>query len=172
MCEPHKTHKWDAGWDLKSNNKDFTLKPHAKVKVHTGVRIAIPPRFMGVIVPRSGLGSKFRMGLANTIGVIDSDYRGEIMVNLVNDGNQGLEIKQFDRFCQLVIVPINVDSLRVVDDLPDTARAEGGFGSTGIDSNPCADIVTRTDGMLKGTEDEQELEEILEWTEAQDDNEC
>ena len=158
MCEPHKKHKWDAGWDLKSNNKDFTIKPGAKIKVHTGVKIAIPPRFMGLVVPRSGLGSKFRIGLANTIGVIDSDYRGEIMVNLVNDGNKDLEIKQFDRFCQLVIVPINVDSLRIVDNLPDTTRGEGGFGSTGLN--------TDNDKFR----DELEIEEILEWTEENPDD--
>ena len=167
-CTPHKTHKWDAGWDLKSNNQDFTIKPGAKIKVHTVVKIAIPPRNMGLIFPRSGLGSKFRVGLANTIGVIDSDYRGELMVNLVNDGKEAVEIKQFDRFCQLVIVPINLDNLRVVDTLDDTARGEGGFGSTGV-KNELPNFPEGTFENLIEAEAE-ELEEILEWTEENPDD--
>ena len=158
LCMPHKTHKWDAGWDLKSNNESFKLKPGAKVKVYTGVKIAVPPKFMGMVVPRSGLGSKFRVGLANTVGVIDSDYRGEIIVNLVNDGHTEVDIKKFDRFCQIVIVPVNVDSLRVVDELGGTVRGDGGFGSTDIEEPYNSQIAEKV-------EDQAELEEILEWTE-------
>lgn len=153
-CIPTKTHKWDAGWDLKSNNETFIIKPNDKVKVHTGVRIAIPPRFVGIVAPRSGLGTKFRVTLANIIGVIDSEYRGEILVTLVNDGDDPLEIKQFDRFCQLLIIPVNLDRLRIVDILDETARGDNGFGSTGIAS------ITDEDAI-----DDLELEEILQWTE-------
>lgn len=166
-CMPTKTHKWDAGWDIKSNNETFTLHPGDKVKVHTGVSIEIPVRHMGLIVPRSGLGSKYRVGLANTAGVIDSEYRGEITVSLVNDGDEDLVITQYDRFCQLIVVPVNMNQLRVVDRLTDTSRGAGGYGSTGLSDieNPCADILSR--GDFKGTEEEMLDEELLEWTEEQ-----
>lgn len=130
-CEPIRKHKWDAGYDLVSNNETFTIKPNDKVKVYTGVKIEIPPRHMGLVVPRSGLGSKFRIGLANTLGVIDTEYRGEIIVNLVNDGNENLEVKKYDRFCQLIILPVLIDNLRIVDCISGTGRGENGFGSTG-----------------------------------------
>jgi dUTP pyrophosphatase len=129
--EPYKEHRWDAGVDLKSNNDDVTLEPGEQVKIHTGVRAEIPARYMGLIVPRSGLGSKYRMQLANTVGVIDSTYRGEIMVNVYNNGDGNIYINKYDRFCQLIIVPILVANYRVVSQLSGTARGEGGFGSTG-----------------------------------------
>jgi len=93
----------------------------------------IPVRYIGMIVPRSGLGSKYRIGLANTVGVIDSDYRGELIVNLVNNGEEPLEIKQYDRFCQLIIVPVRIDTFRVVDNLQGTDRGDKGFGSSGVE---------------------------------------
>ena len=156
-CEPTKAHKWDAGWDLKSNNETFTLGPGDKVKVHTGVRTEIPIRHMGLVVPRSGLGCKYRVGLANTVGVIDSEYRGEIMVNLVNDGDEPLVINKYDRFCQLVIVPVNMSQLKVVDIVQDSTRGAAGFGSSGTTGEVVPDA---TDTL-----NELEIEEILEWTE-------
>ena len=113
-CTPFKQHKWDAGWDLKSNSPDFTLAPGDKVKIPTGVKLEIPVRHAGMVVPRSGLGSKYEVGLANTVGIIDSDYRGEIFVNFVNKGTEPVEIKQFDRFAQLIIFPIYISNLRVL----------------------------------------------------------
>ena len=130
-CMPYKKHKWDGGWDLRSNNEDFILLVGSNVKVSTGVKVAIPPRHIGLVVPRSGLGTKFRVGLANTVGIIDSDYRGEIFVCLTNSGLEDVEIKKYSRFCQLIIVPVNLESLRVVDELQSTERGEDGFGSTG-----------------------------------------
>lgn len=132
-CEPYKGHRWDGGWDLRSNNPDITIEPGQKVKIYTGVKIEIPVRHVGIIVPRSGLGSKYRLGLANTLGVIDSDYRGELIVNLVNDGEEPLEIKQYDRFCQLLVMPVRIDTLRVVTRLQGTERDEKGFGSSGVE---------------------------------------
>lgn len=129
-CTPFKKHKWDAGYDLKSNNETFTLGPGGKIKVSTGVRIEIPVRHVGLIVPRSSLGTKYRVTLANSIGVIDSEYRGEIFVYLVNDGYTDIEINKYDRFCQLVILPVYISQLKVVDSLSTTSRGEGGFGST------------------------------------------
>lgn len=131
-CMPIKAHKWDAGWDLKSNNSDFTLKAGAKVKVHTGVAMDIPARNVGLVVPRSGMGTKFRVTLANDVGVIDSGYTGEIMCWLVNDGLQDVEIKRFDRICQIMILPVAMETLRPVDQLRNTDRGDNGFGSTGV----------------------------------------
>jgi len=132
-CEPYKGNRWDGGWDLRSNNPDITIEPGQKVKVYTGVSMEIPVRHIGMIAPRSGLGSKFRLTLANTVGIIDSDYRGEIIVFLVNNGDEPVEIKQFDRFCQLMIIPIRIDTLRTVDSLQGTDRGEDGFGSSGVE---------------------------------------
>ena len=132
-CMPFKEHRWDAGFDLRSNNEDFIIKPYEKIKVYTGCKIQIPVRHMGLITPRSGLGSKYRLGLANTVGVIDSEYRGEIIVNIVNDGAEDLEIKKYSRFAQLVIVPIYTTELRSVSHLTGTAREDKGFGSSGVE---------------------------------------
>lgn len=132
-CMPYKGHRWDAGFDLRSNNEDFIISPTEKVKVYTGVKIQIPVRHMGLIVPRSGLGSKYQIALANTVGVIDSEYRGEIMVNLFNHGTEDVEIKKYDRFCQLIIVPVYNTELRSVSQLSGTAREDKGFGSSGVE---------------------------------------
>lgn len=132
-CAPYKKHRYDAGWDLRSAHEDFTLKPGAKVTVDTGIKLAIPRNYVGLIMPRSGLGCKNRVGLANTVGVIDADYRGEVKVFLVNDGHADVEIKQYDRVCQLLIVPVVLQSMRKVGFLGDTGRGEGGFGHTGTD---------------------------------------
>ena len=132
-CMPYKEHRWDAGFDLRSNNEDFIISPNEKVKVYTGVKIQIPVRHMGLILPRSGLGSKYEIGLANTAGVIDSEYRGEIIVNLVNRGGEDLEIKKYDRFCQLILVPVYITELRAVSTLEGTNRNARGFGSSGVE---------------------------------------
>ena len=132
-CKPYKGNRWDGGWDLRSNNPDITIEPGQKVKIYTGVTMEIPVRHIGMIAPRSGLGSKFRIGLANTVGIIDSDYRGEIMVFLVNDGEEPVEIKQYDRFCQLMIIPVRIDTFRIVDKLQGTERGIDGFGSSGVE---------------------------------------
>lgn len=164
-CIPYKAHKWDAGWDLKSNNETFTIKPGEKVKVHTGIQVGITPRFMGIVVPRSGLGSKFRVTLANVIGVIDSGYTGEIIVNLVNDGKEPKEIKKYDRFCQLIIVPVDTTGFRVVDELGDTERGDGGFGST---ENKLSEAEKA--GLNSLYLAEMEIEEILDWMEENEEN--
>ena len=129
-CMPFRKYQWDAGWDLRSNLPDFKLIKGAKMAVPTGIKAAIPKGQVGIIAPRSGLGTKYRVGLANTIGVIDSEYRGEIIVYLVNDGNEDIEIKRYDRFCQLLFLPVNVSQINVVNALTETVRGENGFGST------------------------------------------
>lgn len=128
-CEPAKTHRWDAGWDLKATER--TVIPEGKVvKVHTGVIIEIPARHCGLVVPRSSFGTKYRVTLANDVGVIDSEYRGELLVFLSNDGTTPVVIDQYERFAQLLIVPINSSELWIVDKLSETDRGSGGFGST------------------------------------------
>jgi dUTP pyrophosphatase len=130
-CAPYKKDRLDAGWDLRSNEEDFTLGPGAKVEVDTGIKVAIPRKYVGIIAPRSGLGTKCRVGLANTIGVIDSEYRGKIVVYLVNDGHMPVEIKKYDRVCQMLIMPVELQSMRKVGILSKTTRGDAGFGSTG-----------------------------------------
>lgn len=130
-CLPEKKHRWDAGWDLKSANETFTIKVGETVKVHTGAHFEIPPRFFGMVVARSGLGCKHGITLANDVGIIDSEYRGEVMAFLTNNGSEDVEIKQYDRFAQIIMIPINTNKLWLVDHLSETERAEGGYGSTG-----------------------------------------
>ena len=133
QCEPFKKHRWDAGVDLRSNNEDFELAPGEQIKVYTGVRMEIPARYAGFVIPRSGLGSKYRMQLANTIGCIDSPYRGEIMVNIYNNGEEPIFINKYERFCQFIVLPVLIPTYRVVSQLTNTERGDGGFGHTGVD---------------------------------------
>lgn len=132
---PVRAHPTDAGADLRSNNETFTLKMGEKVKVYTGVKMEIPVGYVGLIVPRSGLGSKYRVTIANNVGVIDSDYRGEIMAFLVNDGAEDVQIEKYERICQIMIVPVALVSFNVVPKLSETGRGEGGFGHTGKDEH-------------------------------------
>lgn len=132
-CELYKKHRYDAGWDLRSANNTFTLKEGTKVKVDTGVKMAIPRGYFGMILPRSGIGTKYEVALANTAGVIDSDYRGNIVVWLVNKGNVDVEIKKYDRICQIIILPCVLQSMRRVSFLDGTSRGEDGFGSSGAE---------------------------------------
>lgn len=121
-----------AGMDLKANIKDsVVIRPGEKVVIDTGVMVEIPLGFVGIIAVRSSMGFKFNVTLANSIGVIDSDYRGKVMCALVNHSDVEREIQPLERICQLMIIPIWQVSLEIVDDLDETARGSGGFGSTG-----------------------------------------
>jgi dUTP pyrophosphatase len=130
ICLPRRANPTDAGADLVS--KDFTvLKNRVRTLVKTGVYVEIPKGFVGLLFPRSSL-SKFSVIMTNSVGVIDSDYRGEIMASLeYNGGSESYLIQKGDRIVQLVIVPIVLPSFKVVNELDDTARGAGGFGSTG-----------------------------------------
>lgn len=128
-CTPERTHRWDAGWDLKSTER-ITVPKGEMVKVRTGVITEIPARHFGMVVPRSSMGVKHRVTLANDVGIIDAEYRGEIFVFLTNDGDHDMVIEQYQRFCQLLIVPVNNAELWIVDQLSKTDRGDGGFGST------------------------------------------
>jgi len=132
-CYPEKAHSTDAGFDLRSKMQDFTLEPGAKRMVGSGVRLDIPSGFVGIIAPRSGLGSKFEVVLANTVGVIDAHYTGEIKLAMTNKGKVPVDIAQFDRIAQLLILPVPETQFSVVSALKDSARGEKGHGSTGSD---------------------------------------
>ena len=121
-----------CGIDLYCANKeDITINPNESTKVDTGIKIAIPEGYFGAIYPRSSTGVKKNLMLANTVGIIDSDYRGEIMVYFYNYGKIPQTIKNGDRLAQLVIQPYSRMEIELVDKLDDTDRGEGGFGSTG-----------------------------------------
>ena len=121
-----------AGYDLyAATNYDIEIPPHSTVKVDTGIAIEIPEDYFGAIYARSGLATKQGLRLANAVGVIDSDYRGPIIVALHNDTNYIQKIGINERIAQLIIQPyLNVE-FNVVDELTDTERGNKGFGSTG-----------------------------------------
>lgn len=111
---------------------DVTLKAGARQVLPTGIAIALPSAdYVALICARSGLASKHGITMANGVGVIDSDYRGEIGVGLVNLGSEPYTVQPGDRIAQLMVVPVVQPSLAVVNDLDDTDRGAGGFGSTG-----------------------------------------
>ena len=131
-CMPVRAHSTDMGMDLRSNSEPIVICPGEQVTIDTGVRVAIPPGFGGLIIPRSGLGRKYRLSLANTVGAIDAEYRGNIFVPIHNKGDSNILINKYDRFCQLIIIPIWLGDLELVDDLENTERGQGGFGHTGV----------------------------------------
>ena len=105
--------------------------PGETAKIHTGLAVEIPEGYFGGIYARSGFATKQGMRPANCVGVIDSDYRGEIVVAIHNDGNDPVIVNKGDRVAQLVIQPYLPVNFEVKDELSDTVRGEGGFGSTG-----------------------------------------
>lgn len=119
-----------AGMDLRSV-VDISLNPGERKLVPTGLRMAIPEGYEGQVRPRSGLALKFGIGMVNAPGTIDSDYRGEIGVLLINLGQEAVTFQKGERIAQLVICPIARAQLLPVDELEQTVRGAGGFGSTG-----------------------------------------
>ncbi len=121
-----------SGLDLEAFlDKDLILKSNQTVIVPTGLSIAIDQNLEIQIRPRSGLAAKNNITVLNTPGTIDSDYRGEIKVILINLGNEDFVIKNGDRIAQMVISPVIKTEFEIVDELPNTLRGLGGFGSTG-----------------------------------------
>ena len=119
-----------AGMDLRAD-EPFTLAPGERRLVPTGLALEIPPGHEGQVRPRSGLAVRHGIALVNAPGTIDSDYRGEVQVILVNLGQAPVTFARGDRIAQLVIAPVTRVALEVVDDLSATDRGAGGFGSTG-----------------------------------------
>ena len=127
---PAHAHPGDGGVDLRAA-APARLEPGERATVPTGVAVAIPEGHAGLVVPRSGLANRHGIGVVNAPGLIDSGYRGEIAVILVNHGDEAVDIGRGDRIAQLVVVPVAVQELVEVADLPPSRRGEGGFGSTG-----------------------------------------
>ena len=119
-----------AGMDVVSA-EDVTIQPGARHAVATGLALAIPHGFEVQVRPRSGLALKHGITVPNTPGTIDSDYRGELKVILINHGDTAFEIRRGDRVAQLVVAPVTRGSWLEVEELDETARGAGGFGSTG-----------------------------------------
>ncbi|KPH60609.1 MULTISPECIES: dUTP diphosphatase [unclassified Novosphingobium] len=119
-----------AGMDVVSA-EDVILAPGGRHAVATGLAMAIPPGFEIQVRPRSGLALKHGISVPNSPGTIDSDYRGELKVILINHGAQAFEIRRGDRVAQLVLAPVTRAAWLTVDELEATERGEGGFGSTG-----------------------------------------
>ena len=121
-----------AGADLYALAETEILIPAGKtVFVSTGIAMEIPEGFVGLVFARSSMGAKRGLAPANKVGVIDSDYRGEIMVGLHNAGDTDYTIQPADRIAQLMITPVIQATVTMVDELDDTDRGAGGFGSTG-----------------------------------------
>ena len=121
-----------AGADLYACERESVTTDAGKtVLVHTGIAMAIPEGYVGLVYARSGLASKRGLAPANKVGVIDSDYRGEIMVALHNHGDEAQTVEHGERIAQIVFTPYAYADMEVCDQLDDTARGVGGFGSTG-----------------------------------------
>jgi dUTP pyrophosphatase len=120
-----------AGLDL-SCSEDFELEPLERKLIGTGIRIEVPQGFEAQVRPRSGLAIKQGVTMVNSPGTIDSDYRGEVKLIMVNLSQQKVSFKKGDRVAQLVICPVARVELEVVESLDETGRGEGGFGSTGV----------------------------------------
>ena len=128
------TYKTDgaSGLDLMAFIKEpITLKPNSSCLVPTGLSVAFSKDFEIQIRPRSGLAAKNSISILNTPGTIDSDYRGELKVILFNHGNNDFLINNKDRIAQMILTPVVKMDLEETDNLPETIRGEGGFGSTG-----------------------------------------
>lgn len=128
---PTYAYEGDAGLDLRAN-EDVTLAPHERRLVSTGLAIAIPEGYAGFVQPRSGLALREGLSMANTPGLIDSHYRGELKVCAVNlDDERPITISRGERIAQLVIQRVPVVTLVEVEELDETDRGSGGFGSSG-----------------------------------------
>lgn len=136
---PKYAHTGDAGCDLYSAEK-VTIAPGDRALVSTGIAISLPEGYAAFIQPRSGLAVKHGISIVNTPGLIDSHYRGEIKVILINnDLKNSFQVNREDKIAQMVIQKVETAQFEEVDDLDKTARGENGFGSTGINHKTSAD---------------------------------
>lgn len=127
---PSYAHAGDAGLDLASAEQRV-LRPGERAAVATGLAVAVPEGWVGLVHPRSGLSLRDGVTVVNAPGTVDSGYRGELKVLLVNLGDRPVEISRGERVAQLVLQRVGRAVIEEVDDLEDTARGAGGFGSTG-----------------------------------------
>lgn len=127
---PTPAHIGDAAVDLHSRI-DVSLRPGERASVPTGIAVAIPPGYGGLVLPRSGHARRHGIGVVNGPGLIDSGYRGEVSVLLINHGSDEVKFGRGDRIAQLAVVPIPTVEWTEVESLDETERGSGGFGSTG-----------------------------------------
>lgn len=127
---PHYAHPGDAGADLRSSQA-VTVPPLGRVLVATGVSIALPAGYVGLVHPRSGLALKHGITVLNSPGTIDAGYRGEIMVTLYNSSSEPFDIAVGDRIAQLLVQQVSRANFVAVERLPESHRGDAGFGSTG-----------------------------------------
>lgn len=121
-----------AGWDLYAAiDEPIEIMPHETVKIGTGLAFELPQGTFGMIVPRSGIATKKYLRPANTPGICDSDYRGEYIVALHNDADVSVYVEPHERIAQLIVMPFCQINLIDSEELTNTLRGEGGFGSTG-----------------------------------------
>ena len=129
---PTYAYEGDGAVDL-SSAIDVVIAPGARAKVATGLAVSIPRGYAGLVIPRSGLAAKHGISVVNAPGLIDSGYRGEIQVILLNtDLDNAFEVRRGDRIAQLAIVPMPSIRFQEVDELDESARSERGFGSSGV----------------------------------------
>jgi len=122
-----------AGMDVRAALEEpITLSPGKRMLIPTGLKMALPEGYEAQIRPRSGLAYRNGITMLNTPGTIDSDYRGEVKVLAVNLGEESFEIHHGDRVAQMVVAPVTQAEIKEVEELSETKRAEGGFGSTGV----------------------------------------
>ena len=129
--EPTFAHPGDAGADLRSTQV-LSIGPGERNVVSTGVSIALPSGYVGLVHPRSGLAAKHGITVLNAPGTIDAGYRGEIMVTLLNTGSEIFKVDRGDRIAQLLIQKFETPNFIDVETLPGSDRGEAGFGSTGV----------------------------------------
>jgi dUTP pyrophosphatase len=127
---PKYAHKGDAGVDLYST-EDYTLKPGQRTLVSTGIKIAVPMGYEAQVRPKSGLAVKHGISVANTPGTVDAGYRGEVGVIAINLGDEDFKIEKGKKIAQMVFNKIEEAEFEEVQELDETTRGEGGFGSTG-----------------------------------------
>jgi dUTP pyrophosphatase len=128
---PGRAHDGDAGYDLHAAEA-ATLAPGERASVGTGIAVAIPDGYAGLVLPRSGLAARHGIALVNAPGLIDSGYRGELRVLLLNtDRSEAFDVSEGDRVAQLLLVRAETPELEEAEELDETARGEGGFGSSG-----------------------------------------
>lgn len=131
LPSPTRAHAGDAAVDLHCRD-GVTLYPGDRRAVDTGIKVAIPEGYAGFVLPRSGHAKRSGVGVVNSPGLIDSGYRGEVSVLLINHGNDPVTFRKGDRIAQLIVLPIPAVEWVEVEELDETTRGEGGFGSTGV----------------------------------------
>lgn len=128
---PSYAHASDAGMDVRSV-EDVTVPAKGRVLVHTGLVMLLPPMFEAQVRPRSGLALKHGITVLNTPGTIDAGYRGEVGVILANFGDSDFEVRKDDKIAQIVVAPVLQARIEEADEIDETDRGSGGFGSTGV----------------------------------------